>query len=52
MSRSVPPVDSTQDMRAEMSGKPVYLGLAATVDGHLRMKPQNLLMNLPLATRA
>jgi hypothetical protein len=33
------------DMRAE-------IGLAASVDGHLRMKPQNLLMNLPLARRA
>lgn len=40
------------DMRAEMAGKPVFLGLASTVDGHLRMKPQNLLMNLPLARRA
>jgi len=40
------------DMRAEIAGKPVFLGLAATADGHLRMKPQNLLMNLPLARRA
>jgi hypothetical protein len=40
------------DMRAEIAGKPVFLGLAATVDGQLRMKPQNLLMNLPLARRA
>ena len=40
------------DMRAEVSGKPVFLGLAATPDGLLRMKPQNLLMNLPLARRA
>ena len=39
------------DMRAEIAGKPVFLGLAATPDGHLRMKPQNLLMNLPLARR-
>jgi hypothetical protein len=39
------------DLRAEMAGKPVFLGLAATSDGHLRMKPQNLLMNLPLARR-
>jgi hypothetical protein len=39
-------------MRAEIAGKPVFLGLAATPDGHLRMKPQNLLMNLPLARRA
>jgi hypothetical protein len=40
------------DMRAELAGKPVFLGLAATADGQLRMKPQNLLMNLPLARRA
>jgi hypothetical protein len=40
------------DMRAEIAGKPVFLGLAATADGQLRMKPQNLLMNLPLARRA
>ena len=40
------------DMRAEIAGKPVFLGQAATVDGLLRMKPQNLLMNLPLARRA
>ena len=39
------------DMRADLSGKPVFLGLAATPDGLLRMKPQNLLMNLPLARR-
>ena len=40
------------DMRAEIAGKPVFLGLAATVEGELRMKPQNLLLNLPLARRA
>lgn len=40
------------DMRAEIAGKPVFLGLAAAPDGQLRMKPQNLLMNLPLARRA
>ncbi len=39
------------DMRAELAGKPVFLGLAATHDNLLRMKPQNLLMNLPLARR-
>lgn len=37
---------------AEVAGAPVFLGLAAAPDGTLRMKPQNLLMNLPLATRA
>lgn len=38
-----------QDMRADVAGKPVYLGLA--LDGHnvLKLKPQNLLLNLPLA---
>jgi hypothetical protein len=43
---------NVSDMRAELAGKPVFLGLAATADGHVRMKPQNLLMNLPLARRA
>ena len=33
----------------EMRGKPVYLGLACRPDRSLRMKPQNLLINLPLA---
>jgi hypothetical protein len=39
-------------MRPEMAGTPVFLGLAAAADGTLRMKPQNLLVNLPLARRA
>jgi len=39
-------------MRPEMAGAPVFLGLAAAPDGTLRMKPQNLLLNLPLAQRA
>jgi len=38
-------------MRPELAGAPVFLGLAAAPDGTLRMKPQNLLMNLPLARR-
>ncbi len=37
------------DMRADVAGRPVYLGLAVDVQGQLRMKPQNLLLNLPLA---
>ena len=40
------------DMRSEFAGKPVFLGLAITAGGLLRMKPQNLLVNLPLARRA
>ncbi len=34
-----------------MADKPVYLGLAKRRDGILKMKPQNLLTNLPLAAR-
>lgn len=37
------------DMQAEVRGKPVYLGLAMTAGGLLKLKPQNLLLNLPLA---
>lgn len=37
------------DMRPEVAGKPVYLGLAIDGAGRLRLKPQNLLRNLPLA---
>ena len=32
-----------------MRGKPVYLGMAMDEQGTLKVKPQNLLMNLPLA---
>lgn len=37
------------DARADAEGKPVYLALAMDEDGIVRMKPQNLLRNLPLA---
>jgi len=33
----------------EMAGRPVYLGLCRTADGQIRLKPQNLLVNLPVA---
>ena len=36
-------------MRADVAGRPVYLGLAFDEGDVLRMKPQNLLVNLPLA---
>jgi hypothetical protein len=32
-----------------VQGKPVYLGLAMNEQGLLKLKPQNLLLNLPLA---
>lgn len=37
------------EMRADVAGAPVYLGLMADPQGALRLKPQNLLLNLPLA---
>jgi hypothetical protein len=40
------------EMRADVAGRPVYLGLMASATGQLRMKPQNLLLNLPLASRS
>jgi hypothetical protein len=39
-------------MRADLAGRPVYLGMARDAAGRLRLKPQNLLVNLPLAPRA
>ncbi len=37
-----------QEMRADVAGKPVYLGLMMNAERVLRLKPQNLLVNLPL----
>ena len=42
--------DDPQDMQADVRGKPVYLGLAMDAQGLLKLKPQNLLLNLPLAS--
>jgi hypothetical protein len=42
---------NASDLRPEMEGRPVSLGLAMTPESGLRMKPQNLLTNLPLARR-
>jgi len=39
-------------LRPELAGMPVFAGLALAADNTLRMKPQNLLMNLPLASRS
>jgi hypothetical protein len=39
-------------MQASIAGRPVYLGLAKDKNDRLKLKPQNLLVNLPLATRA
>jgi hypothetical protein len=37
-----------QEMRADVAAKPVYLGLMMNAERVLRLKPQNLLVNLPL----
>jgi hypothetical protein len=39
-------------MRHDIAGRPVYLAMAMTEGKALRLKPQNLLVNLPLAPRA
>jgi hypothetical protein len=44
--------DSATDMLAKVAGKPVYLAMACDADHKLRIKPQNLLLNLPLAMRS
>ena len=40
------------DALPEMQGRPVYLGIGVRPDRTLKMKPQNLLVNLPLARRS
>jgi len=39
-------------MRADLAGRAVYLGMAMGADRKLRLKPQNLLVNLPLAVKS
>ena len=36
------------DMRPNIAGRSVYLAMAMDSDGKLKLKPQNLLLNLPL----
>jgi uncharacterized protein DUF6352 len=36
-------------MRAAIAGRPVYLAMAMDADNRLKLKPQNLLLNLPLS---
>ncbi len=43
--------EQVSDALAEIAGTPVWLALAADERGGMRMKPQNLLFNLPLAAR-
>jgi hypothetical protein len=39
-------------VRVDVRGRPVYMAMARDARGRLRLKPQNLLANLPLATAA
>jgi hypothetical protein len=40
------------DMLAAVAGRPVYLAMAMDEKNQLKLKPQNLLLNLPLARRS
>ena len=40
---------AASDMRPSIAGRPVYLAMAMDRDHQLKLKPQNLLLNLPLA---
>jgi hypothetical protein len=40
---------SPSDMRPSIAGRPVYLAMAMDREQRLKLKPQNLLLNLPLA---
>jgi len=37
------------EMRADIAGRPVYLGMAMDANNVVRLKPQNILVNLPTA---
>lgn len=41
--------DDPGDTRPALAGRPVYLAMAMDAANRLRLKPQNLLLNLPLA---
>ena len=40
-------LEASPRLLPEMAGRPIYLGMAMTERGRLRLKPQNLLLNLP-----
>ena len=42
--------ENPAEMRGDVAGKTVYLGMMMNSEQVLRLKPQNLLLNLPLAT--
>jgi len=44
--------DDPAAMRPDVAGRPIYMALSMNENGVVRMKPQNLLLNLPLASPA
>ena len=42
-------IEDLDAVRADLRGVPIYLGLAMNGAKKIKMKPQNILMNLPLA---
>lgn len=42
-------IEDASLMLPEVAGRPIYLAMAMNTDNILRLKPQNLLVNLPLA---
>ena len=44
--------ENVSDMLQDVSGKPVYMAMAMDPQNLLKIKPQNLLLNLPLARRS
>ncbi len=45
-------IEDQETVAEVVRGRPVYLGMAMTGDSKLQMKPQNLIVNLPLQQRA
>ncbi|MFP6735606.1 MAG: DUF6352 family protein [Rhodospirillales bacterium] len=45
-------IDDKELMAPDIAGCPIYLGMAMTEGNLLRLKPQNILINLPLAQTA
>jgi hypothetical protein len=41
--------ENPADMRSTIAGRPVYLAMAMDAQQRLKLKPQNLLLNLPLS---
>ena len=41
--------EDPNQMRSDIAGRPIYMALSMTPEKKVRLKPQNLLVNLPLA---